>query len=92
MLYLSLKVITSHDIFSFLLSVILLSGLVSPRYCNNIFIILDGYCFYASKGRHPSTLPHKTLIYCFSLNPPTKSPLKLLSIELKSPGKIETLW
>ena len=24
--------------------------------------------------------------------PPTKSPLKFLSIELKSPGKIEALW
>ena len=90
MIYLSLKVITNrHFQFCFVCYFTFRS---SPRYCNNIFIILNGCCFYVYKGRHLWALPRKTLIYCFSLNPPTKSPLKFLSIKLQSPGKIEALW
>ena len=67
---------------------ILLLGLASPRSCNNIFIILDGCCFYVFKGKHPFTLPHKKSIYCFSLNPPTNSLLKFLTMKLQSLGKM----
>ena len=56
----------SHNKETFLvLYVIWLLGLASPRSCNNIFIILDGCCFYVFKGRHPFTLPHKKSFIAF---------------------------
>ena len=92
MIYLPLKVIANRHFLVLFCLLFFFLGLASPRYCNNIFMILDGCCFYVYKGRHPSALPQKILIYCFSLIPPTKSSLKFLIIELQSRGNIETLW